>query len=202
MPEPIQPTPIAETGEPQASQLAMPVWLLVLMFLLLYWGMVYFDQHSGWFNTEVYVPYYSLAEVQEFQPPTGGVDLQRGKALFDNVCALCHNPDGMGKPGQAPPFVGSEWVVGPPSRLIRIPLVGLTGPVSVKGQVFTFAASMPPMGASFSNDDLAAVLSYMRQSWGNKAPPVTSDEVKAVRAQIGNRAQPWTPQELMQIPAK
>ena len=59
--------------------------------------------------------------------------------------------------------------------------------------------AMPNMGAALSDDDLAAVLTYIRQSWGNKASPVTPEQVKAVKAKVGNRSQPWTAQELEAI---
>jgi mono/diheme cytochrome c family protein len=188
---------LPEATEPKAGLATVPVLLLVLPVLILYGGMIYFDRHSGWFNEQIYEPYQSVAELTLYQPPTGGVDLTRGKAVFDQICALCHNTDGMGKPNQAPPFVGSEWVLGPAHRMIRIPLWGLTGPVSVKGQDWNL--SMPNMGAALSDDDLAAVLTYIRQSWGNKASVVTPEEVKAVKAQVGNRSQPWTAGELEAI---
>jgi mono/diheme cytochrome c family protein len=170
---------------------------MVLLFVLLYGGMVYFDQRSGWFSPQVYTPYRSLAEVQLYQPPTGGVNLERGKAVYENICALCHNADGMGKPNQATLFVGSEWVLGSPNRMIRIPLAGLSGPLKVKDQEWNLA--MPAMGAALPDDDLAAVLTYIRQSWGNKASAITPEQVKAVRAEVGNRTQPWTAEQLNAI---
>ena len=189
--------PMAAGAEPQAGRIPVPVWLLVLCFLLLYWGMVYFDQHSGWFNAQVYTPYRSAAELAIYQPPTGGPDLSRGKVIYENICGLCHNNDGAGKPGQAPPFVGSEWALGSPSRMIRIPLAGLAGPIQVNGQPWNLA--MPAMGAALPDDDLAAVLTYIRQSWGNKASAITAEQVKTVRAEVGNRTQPWTADQLNAI---
>jgi mono/diheme cytochrome c family protein len=129
-----------------------------------------------------------------YQPPTGGADLARGKVVYENICALCHNPDGNGKPNQAPPLAGSEWVLGNPNRMVRIPLAGLAGPITVKGESWNLA--MPAMGAALSDDDLAAVLTYMRQSWGNKGSEVTADQVKTIRGQVGNRTQPWSGDEL------
>src|ERR1035437_5551184 len=196
-PEPQQPMPIAAETEPQAGRTAVPVWLIVLLFLLLYWGMVYFDQHSGWFDAQVYTPYRSAAELALYQPPSGGPDLARGKAGDENICGLCHNNDGSGKPGQAPPFVGSEWALGSPNRMIRIPLAGLAGPVQVNGQPWNLA--MPAMGAALPDDDLASVLTYIRQSWGNKASAITPEQVKAVRTEVGNRTQPWTADQLNAI---
>lgn len=192
--EPSQSIPTPAGAEPRAARNTVPLWLVVLLCALVYWGMVYFDQRSGWFSPDVYSPYRTFVEVQNYQPVTGNDNLIRGKAVYENVCALCHNPDGNGKPNQAPPFVGSEWVLGSPNRMIRIPLAGLSGPLQVKGQTWTLA--MPAMGAALSDDDLAAVLSYIRQSWGNKASAITAAQVKAVKAEIGSRTQPWTAEQL------
>jgi mono/diheme cytochrome c family protein len=185
-----------EASEPKAMLRAVPVWLIILLFLLLYWGMVYFDERSGWGNAEVYAPYHSLADVQRFQPPAPGAN-ELGKQYFDLICALCHNADGSGKPNQAPPLIGSEFAVGSPNRMIRIPLSGLSGPLEVKGQQWNH--SMPAMGATLTDEQLAAVLTYIRQSFGNKASEITPAQVKAVRAEIGNRSQPWSAAELNSI---
>jgi mono/diheme cytochrome c family protein len=193
---PDEPQHIADAPEQKAASQPVPVWMLVLLLLLVFWGMAYFDQHSGWADSHVYMPYRSMQELTLYQPATGGGNLALGKQYYDNVCGLCHNPDGAGKPGQAPPFVGSEFVLGSPARLIRIPQVGLTGPVQVKGQDYNNLPSMAAMGATLTDEQLAAVLTYMRQSWGNKAKEITADEVKAVRKEVGNRAQPWTVQEV------
>jgi len=61
---------------------------------------------------------------------------------------------------------------------------------------------MPAMGAQMSDEDLAATLSYIRLSWGNKASEITPEMVKAIRAQVGNRSQPFTGPELLSIPEK
>ncbi len=196
---PAQSPPVpSEAAEPRAGDSPVPVALLVLLFLLLYLGMVYFDHHSGWFSAEVYSPYASLADLQAYQPRGSGSPLDRGRAVYEQICALCHNSDGKGKPGTAPPFAGSEWVLGSPSRVIRIPLSGLSGPVQVNGTDWNL--SMPNMGAALSEDDLAAVLTFIRQSWGNKATAITPEQVKAVRAEVGNRSQPWTAEQLKAIP--
>jgi mono/diheme cytochrome c family protein len=197
-PESQQPLPSAvETAEPRAGNIAVPVWLLILLFLVLYGGMVYFDRQSGWFSPQVYAPYRSMEELALYQPPAGGPDLSRGKAVYENVCGLCHGNDGAGKPAQAPPFIASEWALGNPNRMIRIPLAGLAGPVQVAGKEWNLA--MPAMGASLSDDDLAVVLTYIRQSWGNKASAIVPEQVKAVRAEVGNRTQPWTVEQLNAI---
>jgi mono/diheme cytochrome c family protein len=190
----------ADSAERQRPGVAIPVWFIVLFVIALYGSLVYFDLHAGWFYPQVYEPYTSLADLDRFQPhpPEGDFDPGRGRALFEANCALCHNTDGAGKPGQGPPLAGSEWAAEGPNRMIRIPQNGLTGPVKVKGQDYNL--SMANMGATLSDDDLANVLSHIRTSWGNTGGPITPDQVKAVRAQIGNRNQPWTAPELLALP--
>jgi mono/diheme cytochrome c family protein len=198
--EPVQPVAtIPEAAEPRAQEAEVPFWLVVVLLVLMYWGMVYFDERGGWFEPQVYAPYSSLAELQMYQPPGGGPNLAQGRTVYENVCALCHGTDGAGKPNQAPPLAGSEWVTGSVQRLVRIPLSGVTGEIQVKGQSYNLP-SMPAMGAALSDDDLAAALTYMRQSWGNKAPAISAEEIKAIRTEAGSRAQPWTAAELLAIP--
>jgi mono/diheme cytochrome c family protein len=189
------------TGGETAGRAPVPIWLMILFFLLFYWGMVYFDQHGGWFNKDVYAPYKSDAELAVYQvPKPGGIDLALGKANYEKVCGLCHQPDGLGKPGQFPPLAGSEWALGSPNRLIRIPLLGLSGAVQVHGQPWNLA--MPAMGATMSDEELSATLSYIRKSFGNNASEITADQVKAIRGQLGGRAQPLSEAELLKIPEK
>ena len=185
-----QPDPV-DAGDRGAT---VPIWLFVLLFLLLYWGALQFDQHGAWFNPKVYAPYKTYAELEAYQPRREGPDLTRGKSAYEMICGLCHGNDGNGKPGQAPPLAGSEWALGNPDHMIRIPLYGLSGPITVKGQQWNLA--MPAMGATLSSDDLAAVLTYIRTSWGNNAPAITPEQVNAIKQQVGNRSQPFTAEEL------
>ena len=188
--------------EPQADSAAVPVWLFVAMIALLYWGMLHLDRYGGGFNESVFGPYRSYRELADLQPKSGPEMLiAKGEAVYGLVCIACHQATGLGAPGQYPPLVGSEWVQGPANRLIRIPLHGLSGVVQVKGQDWNF--SMPAFGGAppLDNDEnLAAVLSYVRQAWGNKAPPISPDQVKAVRAETAARTLQWTADELLKVP--
>ena len=196
MSQPTQPTSsaAAESSSPGA---VVPIWLICLTVVLLCAGGLYFDDHGGWFHPQVYGPYNSFAEVELYQPRTDGIDLGRGRKTFENICALCHGTSGEGKLGQAPPLAGSEWAQGSLNRLIRIPLAGLTGPIQVNGKDYNLA--MTAMGAALSNDDLAGVLSYIRQSFGNKASQVTPEQVAAIRVQIQNHSQAFTVEELKKV---
>ena len=116
-----------------------------------------------------------------------------GKKQYKTECVSCHRSQGEGVPGIYPPLAGSEWVNGPTGRVIRIVLYGLRGKVHVEGNEFG-ASTMPVYGRvensahNWSDQKIAAVLTYVRQEWGNKADPISEDEVAAVRKAVGNRA--------------
>jgi cytochrome c oxidase cbb3-type subunit 2 len=123
----------------------------------------------------------------------------RGRVVYGSLCGLCHGNDGLGKPGQVPPLAGSEWVNAKSvQRAARIALAGINGKIQAEGRDWNL--SMTPMGAALSDSDLAAVLTFVRQSWGNQAGAVTADEVQAVRAAIGARPQPFTGEQLKSVP--
>ena len=108
--------------------------------------------------------------------------MKSGKAQFI-VCAACHGQNGEGTPA-GPPLAGSEWVLGPVENLIRIQLRGLRGPIEVKGKLYDFPAGMAAL--SYQNDEqIAAVLTYIRNSFGNSAPAVSPAEVAALRPEVG-----------------
>jgi mono/diheme cytochrome c family protein len=163
------------------------MWIIVLTLVLIYFGAIYFDHASGWFDQQVYAPYGSSRELALYQPKSGAAAaLAHGKSVYETVCGLCHGTDGMGKSGQAPPLAASEWVTKDITSLARVPLAGLNGPIKVAGQDWNLA--MAPMGAGLSDADLAGVLSYIRTSWGNHSSPVTEEDAKAARAVIsGNQ---------------
>jgi glucose/arabinose dehydrogenase/mono/diheme cytochrome c family protein len=116
-----------------------------------------------------------------------------GKAIYDALCLTCHQADAKGLPGIYPPLAASDWIAGESRPLIRVVLHGLSGPIQVNGQTYG-VMPMPPMG--LSDQHLAEVLSYVRASFGNTAPPVTSEQVAAERAATHGRATPWTAADL------
>jgi mono/diheme cytochrome c family protein len=170
-----------QTPEEQKSPTA-PVWIFALLLLLLFVGGVYFDRHSGWFDSRVYTPYASSDDLDLYQPKSGFASaMAEGQKAYGSICAACHGDDGMGKPGQAPPLAGSEWVKALGyKRLEEIPQLGLQGSIHVEGTEWNL--SMAPMGAALSDADLAAVLTYIRNSWGNKASAVDETDIKTMRA--------------------
>jgi mono/diheme cytochrome c family protein len=189
----------AETTGTQTS--TVPIWLIVVLFMLLYWGAVYFDEHGGWFESKVYTPYASADELKTFQVAGGPSIMDQGLAVYNKpTCVVCHQANGLGQPGTFPPLAGSDWVnEKDPGRLIRIVLYGFQGPgLAVNGKPFPTGSSMVAWGGALNDDDIAAVLTYVRAEWGNKAPPVTPEQVRAVRTKVPARA-PYSPDEVMKI---
>jgi mono/diheme cytochrome c family protein len=174
-------------AEPAAARSPVPVWMIVLTLMLLFLGAVYFDRHSGWFDKQVYTPYTTSEQLALYQPKSGAAAMAaHGRGVYETVCGICHGSDGLGKAGQAPPLAGSEWVAKDVAALARVPLAGLNGSIQVAGHEWNL--SMAPMGAGLSDADLAAVLSYIRSSWGNQSSAVSADDVKNARAAINGNA--------------
>ena len=119
---------------------------------------------------------------EDADAPIDPAVMEKGKVAF-LVCAACHGQNGEGGP-IGPPLAGSEWVMGPVSNLIRIQLRGLTGPITVKGTEYNFPGGMAAM-AHQSDEDIAAVLTYVRNSFGNKGSAVKPEQVAALRSEVG-----------------
>ncbi|MCP5531706.1 MAG: ThuA domain-containing protein [Akkermansiaceae bacterium] len=118
---------------------------------------------------------------------------RRGEALYGLHCIACHGPEGKGLAGAFPPLDGSDWVTGESDVPIRIVLHGLQGPVKVAGQEIN---GLMPGLPTLEDQQVADVLSYVRQTWSNDAPAVDPREVAELRKKFTGRATPWTAAEL------
>ena len=107
--------------------------------------------------------------------------MEKGKQVCMGLCFACHQPNGQGLPGAFPPLAGSDYMQADRERAIRIILKGMTGPVTVNGK--TFNSAMPPQEAVLTDQQVADVLTYISNAWGNQGDAFTSDQVKAVRNQ-------------------
>lgn len=132
--------------------------------------------------------------VRKFSPDS--LIHKRGAEVYTNTCVACHGIDGQGVAGAFPPLAGSEWLTGNPEVPTRIVLQGLTGPIKVAGK--DFDSAMPPL-VGFSDQNIADVLTYVRQSFSNDASPVTEANVKATRQSIRGRPTLWTAKELEEL---
>jgi mono/diheme cytochrome c family protein len=113
---------------------------------------------------------------------------------YAEVCAACHQATGAGVDGAFPPLDGSEWLTGRADIPIAIVLHGLQGEITVKGKKYNGA--MMPWATALSDAEIAAILTYARSSWSNRASPVTVAQVRAARTRFAARSTPWTATEL------
>lgn len=123
-----------------------------------------------------------------------------GATQYATICAACHQANGQGLAGVAPPLAASDWVTGDAQIPTAIVLQGLIGPVTVQGQDWNMV--MPGLGAVpglLDDSKLAGIVTYIRRSWGNESSAVTLTEVAKIRAKLADRKQPWTAEELKAI---
>ena len=102
--------------------------------------------------------------------------VKAGEVLFKGTCSACHQDTGAGIPGVFPPLAKSDFLLADRKRAIGIVLNGLTGPVTVNGA--NYNSVMPPM-SQLNDDEVANILTFALNSWGNNGGAVTAEEVKA-----------------------
>jgi glucose/arabinose dehydrogenase/mono/diheme cytochrome c family protein len=121
-----------------------------------------------------------------------------GRQHYLSTCAGCHGTDGAGLNRFAPPLIGSDWVLGDEKRLSLIILHGMEGPVDVAGKVYDVPDVLPVMPAHSTMDDgaITAILTYIRNEWGNQAGPIGKRVVGMTRVTSQGRVVPWTAKEL------
>jgi mono/diheme cytochrome c family protein len=102
-------------------------------------------------------------------------------------------------PNVFPPIAKTEYVIGDPKRFAAMVLKGVAGPITVDGKLYT--NMMPGQEALLTDEKIAAVLTYVRASFGNQAPAVSAEVVKSARAEFAERKTPWTEAELKAFPS-
>ncbi len=193
---------LATVGEPSAGAAPVPSWLWILAVVLVGWSALYLGLNSGGFEATVF-----NADQVSWAGGGGGPKappdpMVIGKRIYTANCVVCHQASGMGVAGQFPPLVGSNWVVTGAewhgdNHLAKILLHGLQGPVQVLGNTYNNAM---PAWKQLKDSEIASVLTYIRNEWGNTAPPITSEYIASVREEVGERSEPWTQAALQAIP--
>lgn len=185
-----------EPIDPAEGNEAGPWWFWAAAVAALVFGGFYMGRYTGIFagSEAVHTPVGPRQMMEQLKgggaPAPQAVD---GATVYASTCAACHQADGGGTPGLFPPLAGSEYVTGDEARLIRIALHGLTGPIIVAGAGFNGA--MPPW-KQLSDGEIAAVLSYVRASWGNRGNAISAQDVSAERQVTASRAVPLTAADL------
>ncbi len=186
-----------------------PVWVIFLGFIAAIIAGGQLGPNLGGFDFETSNP-FAYAKIPDPRPGGGGgevvtdplqIAMKKGAASYA-ICGGCHQGAGQGLPGVFPPLAGSDWVKGGTERSIRVVLHGLGGPIKLNGADFGAPAPMPGQAAVLSDSDIANVLTFVRNSWGNQGSLVTKEMVAAVRDKEKARTTPWTGAELEPFAAK
>ncbi len=138
-----------------------------------------------------------LSPAERKQYAIGAVVYQR-----EAHCGTCHLANGKGNGTVYPSLVGSAWITGSEDRLVKMALHGLWGKLTVHGKTYDPALGVPPMTAFknlLNDDEMAAVLTFVRNTWGNNASVIAPDTVKRVRAATTDRTTFWTPDDLLAV---
>jgi len=188
---------------PAERHAPLPDWLIGLGIVLSFWAGGYLFFYSGGFRGDVFDPgqiTWGPVTTGPVAPPDPKVI---GKRLYVANCAQCHQTSGLGQAGVYPPLAGSEWVIGSKNRLISILHKGIAGPINVKGALYN--NNMPAWGdgapVPLKDEQIAAILTYIRSEWGNSADAIQVVDVAAKRKEIASRTNPWGEKELLALPS-
>jgi mono/diheme cytochrome c family protein len=194
-----------EPRDPVEGREPTPRFMWAVIAVALFWGGWYLGRHGGEFGLATHVAFAnhqrSMAPAAAPQMTTTIADpILAGKNVFTKNCQACHQQNGAGVPGVFPPIVGSDWVTGPAEIVVRILLNGLHEPITVAGA--TYNGAMPAWRDVLTDQEIAAVASYIRQWTPNASPPVEADFVSKLRAATATRTTPWTESELKANPPR
>jgi len=143
---------------------------------------------------------------EKIDPPTKPLEKDamklytKGAEVYrrEGHCATCHQENGKGLPAAMfPPLAGTKWVVGSEERLIMLTLNGLMGPIEVKGTKYPGQVPMTQF-KGLNDEEVAAVLTYVRNTFGNSASPISPEKVKSIRESTADKQGFYSPAELLE----
>lgn len=179
---------LREKDDPLENNRPLPWFLVMSLGALAMWGAFYIVNTPSGENT-AYGDQRTVANLRPAVVQAGAVAAVDGKQLFGAKCAACHQGSGLGVAGVFPPVAASEWVLGDEKILANILLHGINGEMIVKGS--TYKGAMPAWN-TLSDEEIAAVLTYIRSDWGNAAAPVKAETIKAQRELTKARTEPYS----------
>lgn len=192
-----------EFPEPQEGNRPVPKIVVLWILILIAWGVGYYAWQigkpmTGGDSRTITAVSSEVADGSESSSTggdqAGGGPIDGGK-LYTAHCVACHQPTGQGIPGAFPPLAGSEWVQGDPAITVAIVHDGLHGEIEVAGT--TYNSAMPKFAGNLSNAEIAAVLTFVRQEWGNTAGEIEASQVDEHQSKFGDRDN-WSADELKQ----
>jgi mono/diheme cytochrome c family protein len=178
-----------ENDDPDESVRPLPWFLVMLLGAMAMWGGFYiYSTPSGEDSA-----YGDQRTVANLRPPVaaaagGAVAKVDGKQIYGGKCVACHQATGMGLAGVFPPLAASEWVNGDAKVVTNILLHGVNGEMVVKGNTYNGAM---PAWKQMSDDELSAVITFIRAEWGNTGAPVTPAQIKEQREATKDRTAPY-----------
>ena len=175
---PDSPAVVREHPLPAPAPARIPLWFLAAGGLAVVVAGLALGNADAWFKYSVLSKPGYVRAVPEGEPtgppPMPAIDAykHRGEKIYAR-CKICHQPDGKGDGVNYPPLAGSAWATGPTERMAMIVINGLHGPNST-GKAWSDPVGMTPQGIGMSAEDLAAVMTYVRNSFGNETGDVVS----------------------------
>ncbi|MCH8556898.1 MAG: cytochrome c [Balneolia bacterium] len=180
---------LREAPLPEEGNERGPVWMYVVIVLTLAFGFFYMGRYLGEVSDRAHVLFTAPpgAEV------TGEVEfdlLAEGQRIYTRVCQACHQANGEGISGVFPSLVGAEWVVDEPDYAVMLTINGLRGELVRERAVYD--GVMPGFGNQLDDLDIAAVISYVRSSFGNDAGEISEDRVAQIRELTADKSGAYT----------
>lgn len=175
-----------EQPDPYEGNHPIPKFIIILIALVFGWSIYYIASS----NLRVPPELGDHRTLADLAPPAGaGSGVVDGAQIYAAQCVACHQASGAGLPGVFPPLAGSEWVMGKEAVAAQILLHGISGSLTVKGTVYK--GEMPVFKDKLNDAEIAAVLTYVRSSFGNAAGKVDAALVKTEREVHKDRKLPW-----------
>ena len=193
-----------EKPEPLEGDKPWPLYVWIFIMLMVSWSTTYFALYSG--DGEVSGGDQRLVEIKKEDSPNPAQgqtvsiiksledQIKDGVKVYAGACQACHQANGLGLTGAFPSLVNSSWVLGDPVRPVKFILHGLQGEIEVLG--VTYNGVMPAHQERYSDQQIADVTTYIRNTWGNKADAVKASLVKELREEFKDKSDAWTVKEL------
>ena len=172
MTQEIEPSHVAqerENAEPEERIRPVPLLAIAITLAMVFFGVIYIFISEPFGNAAL-GDRRTIADLSGPVPAAAGATVD-GKAVFSAQCVACHQATGKGLPGVFPPLDGSEWVQGDARTLANILLHGINGKITVAGTDYNGAM---PAFQQLGDAELAAVATYIRKEWSNKAEPLAA----------------------------
>ncbi|WP_442593192.1 c-type cytochrome [Parapusillimonas sp. JC17] len=173
-----------EMPEPYEGSRPIPLIVVLIVAAVFLWAVGYIG-YTYQAHPASYGDWRSAADFQSQR----GAALADGAQLYATHCLACHQATGKGLPGVFPPLSGSEWLAGQPDVGIQIVLHGVTGPLTVGGTQYN--GQMPTFKDKLNDEEIAALLTHIRSSFGNAAGEVAARDVATARQASLDRSAPW-----------